>query len=277
MKGTLLCLPCFSFWIPLILFLCCRWRGPSRQSSQRHAGNGHRGGQGGNRGGNAAWNSSAPVQDQHVPVRGFNAAEAKNILKKGMACRALKRMKLDSADPLSPGPGGTISDSLCASIHMRPSHIPSQRKHSSTGQPAKITSDPEVLGVRNVRPRVLPPCFTLNRSDEHSKHNGERQGLLRRAPEASRFIATERPSCRRLVQSMPMYFLCFEYLYCTVCRWIGSFARARAAHQIPYCEGFMDVGEGPRIAQGWLKAIGLIHCIGVFVNLAGLHLLHYSA
>lgn len=75
--------------------LCYRWRGPSRQSSQRHAGNGHRGGgQGGNRGGNAAWNAPTPAQDQHVPVRGFNAAEAKNALKKGMAGHALRRMKL---------------------------------------------------------------------------------------------------------------------------------------------------------------------------------------
>lgn len=73
----------------LTLHTCYRWRGGlSRQSSQRHAGNGNRGGHGGNRGGNAAWNASAPAQDQHVPVRGFNAAEAKNLLKKGRIGRA---------------------------------------------------------------------------------------------------------------------------------------------------------------------------------------------
>lgn len=72
-----------------------RWRGPSRQSSQRHSGNGNRdraaGGQGGAQsasqggpqGGNNAWGGSGPVQDLHVSVRGFNAAEAKNILKRG--------------------------------------------------------------------------------------------------------------------------------------------------------------------------------------------------
>ncbi|KAJ5619513.1 hypothetical protein N7510_003497 [Penicillium lagena] len=57
-----------------------RWRGgPSRQSSQRQ----NRGGQGGQRGGNAAWSGSGPAQEQHVPVRGFNAAETKNALKRG--------------------------------------------------------------------------------------------------------------------------------------------------------------------------------------------------
>lgn len=63
-----------------------RWRGPARQSSQRQSGNGNRdksGGQGGPRGGNSSWGASSPAQDQHVPVRGFNAMEAKNVLKKG--------------------------------------------------------------------------------------------------------------------------------------------------------------------------------------------------
>ncbi|KAJ5833211.1 hypothetical protein N7474_001522 [Penicillium riverlandense] len=56
-----------------------RWRGgPSRQSSQRQ----NRGGQGGQRGGNAAWSGSGPAQEQHVPVRGFNAAETKSALKR---------------------------------------------------------------------------------------------------------------------------------------------------------------------------------------------------
>ncbi|OGE57153.1 hypothetical protein PENARI_c002G00339 [Penicillium arizonense] len=62
-----------------------RWRGgPSRQSSQRSGGNRDKtGGQGGARDGNAAWGASNAPQEQHVPVRGFNAAEAKNILKRG--------------------------------------------------------------------------------------------------------------------------------------------------------------------------------------------------
>ncbi|KAJ5655688.1 hypothetical protein N7507_007638 [Penicillium longicatenatum] len=72
-----------------------RWRGPSRQSSQRHSGNGNRdrgaggpggaqsGSQGGSQGGSNAWGGSGPVQDLHVSVRGFNAAEAKNVLKRG--------------------------------------------------------------------------------------------------------------------------------------------------------------------------------------------------
>ncbi|KAJ5317348.1 hypothetical protein N7508_001856 [Penicillium antarcticum] len=62
-----------------------RWRGgPSRQSSQRNGGNRDKtGGQGGARDANAAWNASSAPQEQHVPVRGFNAAEAKNVLKRG--------------------------------------------------------------------------------------------------------------------------------------------------------------------------------------------------
>ncbi|KAJ5263673.1 hypothetical protein N7478_011278 [Penicillium angulare] len=62
-----------------------KWRGPGRQSSQRHAGNGNRdrtGGQGGAQGGNASWTGPSQAQEQHVPVRGFNAAEAKNVLRR---------------------------------------------------------------------------------------------------------------------------------------------------------------------------------------------------
>lgn len=69
-------------------FVCLRWRGgPSRQSSQRQQNNANRerasGGQGDGRGGNNTWAASGPTQEQHVPVRGFNASEAKNILRKG--------------------------------------------------------------------------------------------------------------------------------------------------------------------------------------------------
>ncbi|KAJ5665372.1 uncharacterized protein N7477_007820 [Penicillium maclennaniae] len=58
-----------------------KWRGgPSRQSSQRHSNNGNRGGP---RNDNTSPAASGPAQDQHVPVRGFNAAEAKSLLKRG--------------------------------------------------------------------------------------------------------------------------------------------------------------------------------------------------
>ncbi|KAJ5482509.1 hypothetical protein N7475_001321 [Penicillium sp. IBT 31633x] len=62
-----------------------KWRGgPSRQASQRNSNNRDKtGGQGSTRDNNAAWGASNPPQEQHVPVRGFNAAEVKNILKKG--------------------------------------------------------------------------------------------------------------------------------------------------------------------------------------------------
>ncbi|KAJ5635503.1 uncharacterized protein N7484_008816, partial [Penicillium longicatenatum] len=78
-----------------LTLLDLRWRGPSRQSSQRHSGNGNRdrgaggqggaqsGSQGGSQCGSNAWGGSGPVQDLHVSVRGFNAAEAKNVLKRG--------------------------------------------------------------------------------------------------------------------------------------------------------------------------------------------------
>ncbi|CAI7579056.1 unnamed protein product [Penicillium crustosum] len=60
-----------------------RWRGgPSRQASQRNSNNRDKtGGQGSARETNAAWGASNPPQEQHVPVRGFNAAEVKNGLK----------------------------------------------------------------------------------------------------------------------------------------------------------------------------------------------------
>ncbi|KGO75789.1 hypothetical protein PITC_033730 [Penicillium italicum] len=62
-----------------------RWRGgPSRQASQRNSNNRDKaGGQGSTRDNNAAWSASNPPQEQHVPVRGFNTAEVKNILKAG--------------------------------------------------------------------------------------------------------------------------------------------------------------------------------------------------
>ncbi|KAJ5191415.1 uncharacterized protein N7498_010400 [Penicillium cinerascens] len=62
-----------------------RWRGgPSRQSSQRQSNNGNRGGgQGGPRNDNSSSGASGPSQEQHVPVRGFNASEARNLLKRG--------------------------------------------------------------------------------------------------------------------------------------------------------------------------------------------------
>ncbi|KAJ5562370.1 hypothetical protein N7535_003177 [Penicillium sp. DV-2018c] len=60
-----------------------RWRGgPSRHGSQRNNRD-KTGGHGNVRDNNTAWGASQPPQEPHVPVRGFNAAEVKNTLKKG--------------------------------------------------------------------------------------------------------------------------------------------------------------------------------------------------
>ncbi|KAJ5105085.1 hypothetical protein NUU61_002432 [Penicillium alfredii] len=97
-----------------------RWRGgPSRQSSQRHSGNGNRertGGQGGTRG-NAAWSGSGPAQEQHVPVRGFNAADSKNILKRGPGVSKVPVYKpagKESNNQRSGGPWGSKSNAMAS-------------------------------------------------------------------------------------------------------------------------------------------------------------------
>ncbi|KAJ5698318.1 hypothetical protein N7462_000323 [Penicillium macrosclerotiorum] len=98
-----------------------RWRGPNRQSSQRNSGNGRNaGGQGGSRGGNASWASSSPSQDQHVPVCGFNATEAKNVLKRAR-CNTLSNMP-----------------------------IPQNRNHSSISRREKMRTTNEDHGARRV-------------------------------------------------------------------------------------------------------------------------------
>ncbi|KAJ5929363.1 hypothetical protein N7454_007211 [Penicillium verhagenii] len=116
-----------------------RWRGPSRQSSQRHSGNGNRdraaGGQGGQgaqgaqgaqagvqggqqnapQSGNNAWGGSGPAQDLHVSVRGFNAAEAKNILKRGPTETKpifYKSSGKDTNNQRSGGPWGAKSNTM---------------------------------------------------------------------------------------------------------------------------------------------------------------------
>ncbi|OOQ83904.1 hypothetical protein PEBR_32848 [Penicillium brasilianum] len=92
-----------------------RWRGPARQSSQRQSGNGNRdksGGQGGPRGGNSSWSSSSPAQDQHVPVRGFNAAEVKNVLKKEPKAPFYKPAGKDTNNQRSGGPWGSKSNTM---------------------------------------------------------------------------------------------------------------------------------------------------------------------
>lgn len=59
-----------------------RWRGgPSRQASQRNANRDKTGGQGDTRDNNARGVSRTP-QEKHIPVRGFNRAEVKDVLKK---------------------------------------------------------------------------------------------------------------------------------------------------------------------------------------------------
>ncbi|CAL5872225.1 uncharacterized protein PFLUO_LOCUS6484 [Penicillium psychrofluorescens] len=89
-----------------------RWRGgPSRQSSQRQ----NRGGQGGQRGGNAAWSGSGPAQEQHVPVRGFNAAETKSALKRGPGepkAAFYKPTGKDSNNQRSGGPWGSKANTM---------------------------------------------------------------------------------------------------------------------------------------------------------------------
>ncbi|KAJ5934602.1 hypothetical protein N7466_004149 [Penicillium verhagenii] len=108
-----------------------RWRGPSRQSSQRHSGNGNRdraaGGQGGqgaqagaqggpqqnaSQSGNNAWGGSGPAQDLHVSVRGFNAAEAKNILKRETKPTFYKPTGKDTNNQRSGGPWGAKSNTM---------------------------------------------------------------------------------------------------------------------------------------------------------------------
>ncbi|KAJ5318921.1 uncharacterized protein N7506_011625 [Penicillium brevicompactum] len=66
-----------------------KWRGgPSRQTSQRNANRDKTGGQGGPRDNNA-WGASNHPREQHVPVRGFNTAEVKSILKKEVSLHLL--------------------------------------------------------------------------------------------------------------------------------------------------------------------------------------------
>ncbi|KAJ5404141.1 hypothetical protein N7509_004012 [Penicillium cosmopolitanum] len=99
-----------------------RWRGgPSRQSSQRQSGNRDRAGgqgqgqgqgQGAGRGGNPAGNSnnnSTPSQDQHVPVKGFNAGEAKSLLKK---VPFYKPTGKDANNQKSGGPWGAKANTM---------------------------------------------------------------------------------------------------------------------------------------------------------------------
>ncbi|KAJ5763107.1 hypothetical protein N7533_001788 [Penicillium manginii] len=97
-----------------------KWRsGPSRQSSQRQSGNrdragGHGQGQAASRGGNPAWNNnSAPSQqDQHVPVREFNAAEAKNLLKKDSKVPFYKPTGKDANNQKAGGPWGAKANTM---------------------------------------------------------------------------------------------------------------------------------------------------------------------
>lgn len=87
-------------WTSTNLHIPIRWRGGrpydyNRQSVQRHsAGPRSIGSQGGARGGHGAnlpnvWGGpreqvpAGPPQEQHIPVRGFNAAESKGALRRG--------------------------------------------------------------------------------------------------------------------------------------------------------------------------------------------------
>ncbi|KAJ5238730.1 hypothetical protein N7468_003349 [Penicillium chermesinum] len=93
-----------------------RWRGPSRQSSQRNSGAGNRdraqGGHGGSQGNNTAWATSASSQAQHVPVRGFNATEAKNILKREPKAVIYKPTGKDANNQRSGSPWGSKANTM---------------------------------------------------------------------------------------------------------------------------------------------------------------------
>ncbi|CAP80216.1 Pc12g05890 [Penicillium rubens Wisconsin 54-1255] len=90
-----------------------RWRGgASRQASQRNSNNRDKtGGQGGAGDNNAAWGASNPPQEQHVPVRGFNTAEVKNVLKETKMSTPYKSHFKDGPAQRSTawGPKGTVS------------------------------------------------------------------------------------------------------------------------------------------------------------------------
>ncbi|CAI7640942.1 unnamed protein product [Penicillium glandicola] len=90
-----------------------KWRGgPSRQVSQRNSNNRDKaGGQGSARDNNAAWGASNPPQEQHVPVRGFNTAEVKNVLKETKLSTPYKTHSKDGPTQRSTawGAKGTIS------------------------------------------------------------------------------------------------------------------------------------------------------------------------
>ncbi|KAJ5715933.1 uncharacterized protein N7483_013114 [Penicillium malachiteum] len=95
-----------------------KWRGPGRQSSQRHSGNANRdrtGGQGGAQGGNNTWGNTSSSQEQHVSVRGFNTAEAKSILKRGPNETKpifYKPTGKDASSQRSGGPWGAKSNTM---------------------------------------------------------------------------------------------------------------------------------------------------------------------
>ncbi|KAL3451699.1 hypothetical protein BJX65DRAFT_268429 [Aspergillus insuetus] len=99
-----------------------RWRGgraydQNRQSGQRHSNNRTMSAHGGPRGGQQNQNTSnnnwgdpreqlsGPSQEQHVPVGGFNAAEAKAALKRGPGAPKSFFYKLQGKDANNRGSG----------------------------------------------------------------------------------------------------------------------------------------------------------------------------
>ncbi|KAJ5796760.1 uncharacterized protein N7518_005300 [Penicillium psychrosexuale] len=116
-----------------------RWRGgPSRQGSQRNSNNRDKtGGQGSARDNNATWGASNPPQEQHVPVRGFNTAEVKNVLKvQGLT--NLSRYSRTSWYALSLPPY-ILKPNLCAIDTETKSAVP-YKSHSKDGPTQRSTA-----------------------------------------------------------------------------------------------------------------------------------------
>ncbi|GIC93510.1 uncharacterized protein Aud_009998 [Aspergillus udagawae] len=102
-----------------------RWRGgrpydQNRQSGQRHSNSRNMGAHSGNRGGqsSAPWTDSreplatGPSQEQHVPVRGFNAAELKAALRREPKPFFYRPSGKDANNNRASGPWGTKPNTM---------------------------------------------------------------------------------------------------------------------------------------------------------------------
>ena len=192
---------------PLILSVCLRWRGgPSRQSSQRHANNANRdrgtGGQGDGRGGNAAWGGAGPAQEQHVPVRGFNASEAKNTLKKGTITLHDAPVLGNEANQcvyIAPGRKHLRSMSDPRSSRRMLIHSRYRTKSSILQADWQGREQPTIRWSMGLKGYDSYGHWLDQETNKRSKHHGQRKRLLRRASETDRLTATDRTPRRRLI------------------------------------------------------------------------------